>query len=231
MLTHKGTYLWLFAAPWWVTPIWVLGFLFAQAGAAGWAQAAMLAPTQTPPPQAQIDLPRPGEPLQGMVSISGTTDIPGFRSAEISFAYQADQTNTWFILQQSVAPVKAGALAAWDTTTITDGIYRLRLQVFLQDGQVQERLVTGLRVRNYTLIETSTPAPEASPSGQETPTPTSTPRTDFQVTPVEVTPLPTNPAQVTPQHLGLSTLRGVLIVVAVSLAGGLYLGMRTIFRR
>jgi hypothetical protein len=163
------------------------------------------------------------------VTISGTTDIPGFRSAEISFAYQSDPTNTWFIIQQSAAPVKEGALAAWDTTTITDGAYRLRLQVFLQDGQVKESLVTGLRVRNYTLIETSTP--EARQAGQETPTPTASPRPDFQVSAREVTPLPTNPAQVTPQHLEQSALRGVLVAAAAAVAAALYLGLKAIFRR
>ncbi len=194
-------------------------------------------PTATPEPRVRITSPLPGEALQGVVSISGATDLPGFRSAEVAFAYQADPTGTWFVIQQSSAPVKEGALAAWDTTTITDGTYQLRVQVFLQDGQVQETTLAGLRVRNYTPIETSTPprAPAANPAQGEaaapTAKPTETPLGDFQVQAAAAAPLPTNPAQITPRHLEASALRGVLAVVGAALAGALYLGLRAVVRR
>ncbi len=190
-------------------------------------------PTPTPEPQVRIASPLGGEALQGVVPIGGTTDLPGFRSAEVAFAYQADPTGTWFIIQQSSTPVKDGALAAWDTTTITDGEYKLRVQVFLAEGQVLESTVTGLRVRNYTPIETSTPA-RASPvpaSGVATATPSATPLGDFQVKAVNATPLPTNPAQITPQHFEASALRGVLVIFGAALVGALYLGLRAIVRR
>jgi len=86
-----------------------------------------------------------------------------------------------------------------------------------------------LRVRNYTVIETSTP--EARPAGKATLTPTATPRADYQPKPVTVTPLPTNPAQVTEQHLQTSALQGTLIVFGAALLGGLYLGIKAILRR
>ncbi len=190
-------------------------------------------PTATPEPQARVASPLPGEALQGVVPISGTTDLPGFRLAEVAFAYQADPTGTWFVIQQSSTPVKDGALAAWDTTTITDGIYKLRVQVFLRDGQVKETTLDGLRVRNYTPIETSTPERTlaAQAPGEETPTPTATPRGDYQVRAVQAAPLPTNPAQITPQHFEASALRGVMVVFGASLLGALYLGLRAIARR
>jgi hypothetical protein len=222
MLTTKWTWIFLLVAPWLMAQM-----VFSQGGVPGKRLIPAAAPTEAP--QVKVSLPQPGEALQGVVSISGTTDVPGFRSAQVDFAYRSNPTGTWFLIQQSSAPVKEGALAAWDTTTITDGEYRLRVQVFLQDGTVMESVVNSLRVRNYTIIETSTP--EAQPAGQATAMPTATPRPDFQVQTLEATPLPTNPAQVTIQDLQASALRGVLAVFCALLVGALYLGVRALTRR
>lgn len=175
--------------------------------------------------------PGPGEALQGLVTLTGTTDVPGFVRIELAFAYQSDTTGTWFLLQQSDTRIKDGTLATWDTTTITDGTYRLRMRVFLQDGQVLEDTIDGLRVRNYTTVETSTPEPDTQPTGRATSTPTATPRPDFQPAVVAATPLPTNPVQVTAQHLQSSILRGVLAVLGAALLGLVYIGIRAIVRR
>lgn len=176
-----------------------------------------------------VQSPKDGEALQGVVSILGTTDAPGFRLAEVSFAYQNAPTGTWFLLQHNTQPVTEGLLATWDTTTITDGIYRLRVQVFSQDGQVQERVINGLRVRNYTPVETSTP--ETGAARFETPTPTATPLPDFQVTPRIPEPAPTNPVQVTGEDLQSSALRGAAVIFGALLVAGIYLGLRLLGRR
>jgi hypothetical protein len=166
-----------------------------------------------------------------MVTLTGTTDVPGFVRVEVAFAYQADTTNTWFLLMQSNIRVKNDTLASWDTTTISDGIYRLRLRVFLQDGQVLEDTLNGLRVRNYTTVETNTPEPDTQPTGRATSTRTATPRADFQPGVVAATPLPTNPVQITDQHVQVSILRGVLVVFGAALLGFAYAGIRAIMQR
>jgi hypothetical protein len=185
--------------------------------------------TQRPP--VKIDSPQPGEALQGVVQVNGTSEMEGFRSAEVAFAYQSDTTGTWFLIQQSSTAVKEGLLASWDTSTITDGVYRLRIQVFLEGGGVQESLVEGLRVRNYTPIETVTPAPATLPTGQAEPVSTATQRLDFQVSPHSVTALPTNPAQLTPRNLQSSALRGMLVVFGAFIVALAYMGLRAITRR
>jgi hypothetical protein len=76
---------------------------------------------------------------------------------EVSFAYGSDAGRTWFLIQESQQPVSGGALATWDTTTLTDGDYDLRLLVSLKDGTQQQVVVKGLRVRNYTPVEASSP--------------------------------------------------------------------------
>jgi len=179
--------------------------------------------------RAEISAPAPGEALQGVVEISGTTGVEGFQSAEISFAYQADPTSTWFLILQPNQPVVEGLLARWDTSTITDGQYRLRVQVILQDGQVLEFVVDGLRVRNYSPVETSTPA--VLPTGQPTLTLTATPLTDFAVTAPVPIPLPTNPVEISEQRFTASIFQGMLVVFSAAVVAGIYLGLRWLIRR
>jgi hypothetical protein len=153
-----------------------------------------------------ITAPQSGQVLQGSVDITGTSDVPGFQSAEIAFAFASDTSSNWFLIQSSEEPVKNGMLGTWDTTTLTDGIYTLRLRVNLQDGKQIETTVSGLRVRNYTPVET--PTLTATPANQPTPqvpTMTSTP----YPTP---TPLPQNPAALTPINVYTSLRLGALCI-------------------
>jgi hypothetical protein len=197
----------------------------------GWKIWSPLAPGIGQPgiEQPSIQSPGGGEALQGVVLVSGTTDVPGFRRSEVAFAYQNDPTSTWFLIQQSEQPVIESVLANWDTTTIGDGTYQLRLQVVLEDGQVLEQVVAGLRVRNYTQIETNTPVSPAA--RQATGTLVPTPLSDFQVMPRNITPAPTNPAQLDRMDLQQSALRGTLVVFSALLVGVLYLGLRALIRR
>lgn len=183
---------------------------------------------QQPPEKVEIESPRGGDALQGVVSVTGTTEIEGFRTMEMAFAYQSDTTGTWFLISRSTTPVKEAALASWDTTTISDGIYRLRVQVALADGKTLETVIEGLRVRNYLPVETATPGTR---TGQVTPTPTRTPLPDFEVSETDPTPLPTNPAVVTPRDLQASMIQGSLAAAGALGLFVLYLALRAAFRR
>lgn len=197
------------------------------------AQDATPTPTVTQVPFG-ITTPSGGEALQGVVAITGTTQAVGFQAAEISFAYAAGSTGTWFLIEQASTPVVEDQIAAWDTTTISDGTYHLRLQVFLADGTVLERVVENVRVRNYTAVETSTPpAPGETvlPTRAATARPSSTPAVDFIAAGRTPEPLPTNPASLTPQNLRESAAVGVGAVAVVLLAAAIYLGLRALFRR
>ena len=156
----------------------------------------LLLAAQDSPPVA-ITSPAPGETIRGEVTVSGTTNVPGFASFQLDFSYASNPTDTWFALQTSTQPVTDAPLAVWDTTLITDGDYILRLRVFTEDGTFQE-VTVPVRVQNDTPIPTPTlvftPTPDKLDVGLPTPflvaaspTPTSTPRP----TP---TPLPTNAA-------------------------------------
>jgi hypothetical protein len=155
----------------------------------------------------------------------------------VDFSYKDDPTNTWFLIQEGTTPIQEGVLAVWDTTIITDGEYTLRLLVTLTDGAQVEVLVSDLRLRNYSPIETDTPSPTpfyvtlapgipAVPSTAEhTPTPTPTP---YPMTP---TPLPTNPAVITSSQMVLTLGKGAAFSIGLLALLGAYLGVRSIVHK
>jgi hypothetical protein len=182
-----------------------------------------------------INLPRPGDVLQGVVAITGSDDVPGFISGEVSFTYADDPTGTWFLISLLSQPVTFDRLATWDTTVITDGNYVLRLRVSLADGSTRETIVSGLRVRNYTPIETPTPTatvPTATVPTAILPTPvapTATPTPTITMTPTPFptpTRMPNNPATLAPSDVSSSIVYGGLAVILSFILFGLYLWLR-----
>jgi hypothetical protein len=205
------------------------------------------APQATAAPNLLISAPAGGQALQGQVEITGNSAVAGFQSASLSFTYHGDLTSTWFIILETGSPVAYGTLGVWDTTTITDGDYDVRLSVLLSDGSLIATTVEGLRVRNYSPVETSTSTPPAatataqpttpgaveatlevytpSPSPSVTATPSQTP------VPPTITPLPTNPAELSKAAM-LNTLgKGGLLSLGLFALLGIYLLGRAIVRR
>ncbi len=169
---------------------------------------------------AEVTAPVPGAVLQGVVTIEGTASHPGFVAYELSFAYDPDPTDTWFPLGELIqTPVQRGRLGLWDTMQITDGDYRLRLRVWLDDGRILTDTVTGLRIRNERPVETPTPGGVA---------PTRVPATS---TPVPLTPTPTARPAPSPSN----QVRRAFVVGALAAASGLgllgaYAGLRADLR-
>ncbi|RME87283.1 MAG: hypothetical protein D6770_09730 [Anaerolineae bacterium] len=172
-----------------------------------------------------IVAPSEGEVIFGAVPIIGTTDVEGFLSMEIAFAF-ADDPATWFVIWSSDQPVRDGPLTTWDTTTLTDGRYTLRLRVFLEDGSTLETFVKDLRVQNTTPTETPTPT-DTPPPTATVPLPSTPQPATLTPTPYPTpTPLPLNPATLTPDDFLLGLERGVLITLLSFLVIGLILRLR-----
>ena len=178
-----------------------------------------------------ITSPIPSQTATGMVTITGTSATDGFVSAEVSFSYVGDTSGTWFLIA-AVQPVTDGFLATWDTTSITDGDYTLRLRVTLADGTYLDTLVPDLHVRNY--IPTDTPIPTATLPPTATPilpTPTITPSPTATFTPTS-TPLPTptllpeNPAILPSVDIFSSIIYGGLSATLLFSLLALYLRLR-----
>jgi len=184
--------------------------------------------TLTPSSAPAITSPQAGQTLLGVVTITGTTALDGFLTGELSFAYADNPTGSWFALASGLPALTDGALAAWDTTAITDGFYTLRLRVYRSDGTSVDFLVENLWVRNYT---PDTPTPTLTPTATivvvteiiptETPTPTVTP-SPFP-TPTQ---LPTNPATLPVEDVYTGLSYGALGILGAFLLAGVYLLIR-----
>lgn len=198
---------------------------------------------ETAAPNVFLSSPMGGQALQGVVTIEGNSAIAMFQSASLTFSYTGDTTGARFFIHENDAPVAYDILAQWDTTTITDGNYDLYLTVLRTDGSQISASVEGLRVRNYSAVETDTPtplAPSATPAGETlvpveiaSPTTTTTPiptATDTPIPPT-ITPLPTNPAEIT-QAIMLNTLgKGGLAALGLFALLGSYLAIQSILKR
>ena len=179
--------------------------------------------------QLTISAPLESQIVQGVITVSGTVAVLGFSSYELTFAYEDDPTQTWFVLASGSLPVFEGELGVWDTTTLTDGDYTLRLQVFLLDGSMQETTVSGLRVRNYTAVPTSTFTPTATTIAQFAP-PTAqlilpAPATATLSLPTP-TLLPSNPASLAEASISSALGRGAALALLLFVVFGLLLRLR-----
>jgi hypothetical protein len=164
-----------------------------------------------------------GQVLQGTVAIQGSTGLENFQSAELAFAYSGDTSGAWFPIAALEEPVAGGLLAQWDTSTISDGEYALRLVVTFTDGSQETATVSRLQVRNYSPVETPAGTAQGAPAENPAAALTeSAPAGTATVLPAQATPLPMNPAQVTRQDLNSSLGKGILAAVGVFALLGIY---------
>ena len=133
------------------------------------------------------------------------------------------------MLENNSQPVIEAELGTWDTSILTDGDYALRLQVNLLDGTVQEKIVSGLRVRNYPAVPTSTFTPTATAIVQFAPptaqlvAPALATVTQSPPTP---TPLPPNPARFQGSSILGAVGQGAFLALLLFLGFGLLLRLR-----
>ena len=183
-------------------------------------------------PAVAITSPQPGETLRGPIEIQGRMDAPNFASAELAFTYTAasDSGGSWFTIQTFPQPIAGPAIATWDTSSVTDGDYTLRLRVTLQDGTFQDALVTDLKIRNDeplpTVPPTQTLADFNFPQLTETPAaPSEQTPTPFVTYPTS-TPLPVNPASLTTTDILTIFWQSALVILILFLFFSLILRLR-----
>lgn len=166
----------------------------------------------------EITSPAAGEAVSGLVTIHGTADHPQFLSYDLSFSLDPDPTDTWFSIGEPVeARVIDDRLGLWDTSGLSDGNYRMRLRVSFANGGSISTVVEGVRVRNYTPLETSEPEPIAAPVTSPTPLP-ATPTAEA----TEATSAPSGGSN--PLWLGVYGGGGALLAL------GVYVRVRRILR-
>jgi hypothetical protein len=182
------------------------------------------------PASVGVFAPENGAILSGVVEISGAV----LSAWSLSFSYADDPTSTWFSLAQSGEPVSAGILATWDTTTLTDGFYVLRLHVSSADAAQDFKV--NVCIQNDAPIETATPSPTLTVTPTLTPAVLSTaPNASDATLTVALTPspsptlsgpLPPNPATLNQQDILMQLGKGALAVAVFFAFGGLVLKVR-----
>jgi hypothetical protein len=213
----------------------LVGFVVVVSGAAA----------QTEPPteavsQVRISAPVEGATISGTVQIVGTTVHPDFQAFTVAYSVEPPVgPNPWTPLQPPVAQqVTNSTLAIWDTTTVPDNRYVLRLQVETSaaGGEPITAFVT-VNVSNATPTPLPTIfIPTAAPPADATAGPSPSPFIDMPPTrtprPTETPggPTPTPDAAVVsplePTRLREAALRGAVISLAAFGVIGLYVTLR-----
>lgn len=174
---------------------------------------------------ARIQSPNNGDVLQGRIDIIGTATGIGFQYAEISFRFQKNDSGSWFLISQVGEPKIEGFLTSWDTSTIVDGDYQLKIQAFYEDGHNVESIIDDLRIRNYSAIETIIP-PIETPLNQESTKIAAYPAQETLSTRQYATPLPKNELIIEESDIIVYAIRGAVIGVLSLIVLSLWLLIR-----
>lgn len=119
-------------------------------------------PTSTQMPVSIVILsPIPGNIVAGNVQVLGAAIHPQFLQYQLEFGPDPNPSNLWYPASGIVqAPVLNGLLGIWQTNTgaSPDGLYQLRLRLYLRDGTSLATVVNNIRIQN----QQSTPVPTAT---------------------------------------------------------------------
>ena len=116
-------------------------------------------PPNTPlPVSIAILSPVPGNIVAGNVQMLGSAIHPQFLQYQVEFGPDPNPNNLWFPATSAVpTPILNGLLGIWNTTTVQDGRYQLRLRVYLRDGTLLTTVINNITVQNR--VNTPVPSP------------------------------------------------------------------------
>ena len=124
--------------------------------------------------------------VRDVVEITGSADYPQFQFYIIELSPEPITGDQWNIIGTiHEQPVANGVLETWDTTTVPDGSYTIRLRVVRLDGNYSEFFSQQVVVSNAQPLPTDTPTPAPTTEQQENRPPIVTP-TDLPPTPTIV---------------------------------------------
>lgn len=98
------------------------------------------------PDQIMITAPEPGDPISGTVEIMGTANVPNFGFFKYEVAPMGSQN--WATISAGREPKINEVLGPWNTSSLTNGDYFLRLVVTDNVGASLEPCVIAVRVTN-----------------------------------------------------------------------------------
>jgi hypothetical protein len=98
------------------------------------------------PDQIMITFPEPGSDVSGIVKITGTANIPNFGFYKYEVASRG--TQDWATISANREPKQNAELGEWNTSSLTNGDYFLRLVITDNVGASLEPCVIAVRVAN-----------------------------------------------------------------------------------
>jgi hypothetical protein len=98
------------------------------------------------PEQIMITFPEPGDDVSGTVDITGTASIPNFGFYKYEVALRGSQN--WATISAENEPKVNTSLGQWNTTSLTNGEYFLRLVITDNVGESLEPCVIAVRLVN-----------------------------------------------------------------------------------
>lgn len=129
-------------------------------------------------PVAVIELPQEGADLRGIVQVVGTAKMADLSHYVVEYG-AGSSPMAWMSISAPIGNVvERGLLTLWDTRTLENGVYTLRLVVYDRRGNnLEDRALVQVTNPTPTPTQTPTPTPTATvtPTPTLTPTPTATP--------------------------------------------------------
>lgn len=98
------------------------------------------------PDQIMITSPEPGDLVSGTVTISGSADVPDFGFYKYEVASMGSQN--WATIAANRDPVRNNQLGEWNTASLANGYYFLRLVITDNVGVALEPCVIAVQVAN-----------------------------------------------------------------------------------
>lgn len=98
------------------------------------------------PDQIMITSPQPGDQISGTVNITGTANVPNFGFYKYEIAPMGSQN--WATIAAKRVPVNNESLGEWNTASLTNGDYFLRLVITDNIGESLEPCVIAIRILN-----------------------------------------------------------------------------------
>jgi hypothetical protein len=98
------------------------------------------------PDEIMITSPKPGDPVSGTVNITGTAKVPNFAFYKYEVAPLG--TQNWATISAEREPKQNEQLGEWNTSSLTNGDYFLRLVITDNVGVSLDPCVIAVRVAN-----------------------------------------------------------------------------------
>jgi membrane peptidoglycan carboxypeptidase len=109
-------------------------------------------------PQVRFSQPAPLAYVRGTVALRGSATAADFAAYRVQVG-EGLNPRAWVTLAAGEAPVEDGVLATWETTTLPDGVYILRLTLVHQDQRVETALLQVTVDNTPPQVQVRLPAP------------------------------------------------------------------------